>query len=123
MNLGSLGLHQRVHRCRQCNIWIFAACRHQDFCSFRCQQKHYRKSGKLTVDNGCGAIVRWPFHSTSGPVGNGLRLTVVPFRAAILPELHSPFNPRSNLRRLEAGWALISGDVAIQTLSRREEGI
>ena len=34
----------RVRRCRQCEKWLYAKVHHQEFCSFGCQQKHYRSS-------------------------------------------------------------------------------
>jgi len=38
------GLIHRVRRCLKCKKWFYARFRHQQFCSTRCQQSHYRSS-------------------------------------------------------------------------------
>ena len=44
MSLGNLGLVQRVRRCRKCNRWFYGKFSHQEFCSPKCQQTHYKSS-------------------------------------------------------------------------------
>jgi hypothetical protein len=44
MSLGNLGLVQRVRHCRNCKRWFYAKFSHNEFCSTKCQQAHYKSS-------------------------------------------------------------------------------
>jgi len=44
MSPGNLGLVQRMRRCHKCNRWFYGKFSHQDFCSPKCQQTHYKSS-------------------------------------------------------------------------------
>lgn len=44
MRLGQQGVLHRVRQCLKCETWSFAVFRHQQFCSVRCQQSHYKSS-------------------------------------------------------------------------------
>ena len=44
LDFARAGYLSRLRRCLHCRNWLFAKFRHQDFCSTKCQQKHYAKS-------------------------------------------------------------------------------
>ena len=44
LSLATAGAVNRLRKCRNCSLWMFAKFRHQAFCSTKCQQKHYGKS-------------------------------------------------------------------------------
>jgi hypothetical protein len=41
LDFAKVGYLNRLRRCTCCNNWLYAKFRHQDFCSTKCQQKHY----------------------------------------------------------------------------------
>lgn len=41
LDLAQAGLLKRLRRCGHCRNWLYAKFRHQEFCSTKCQQKHY----------------------------------------------------------------------------------
>ncbi len=44
VNLARSGYLDRLRRCVHCHKWLYAKFRHQNFCSMKCQQKHYTQS-------------------------------------------------------------------------------
>lgn len=44
LDLARAGYLGRLRRCAYCEKWLYAKFRHQDYCSTKCQQEHYRKS-------------------------------------------------------------------------------
>jgi hypothetical protein len=44
LDLARAGYVNRLRKCLCCNKWLYARYRHQDYCSTKCQQEHYRKS-------------------------------------------------------------------------------
>ena len=42
--LGREGLLWRVRQCPACQRWFYARFRHQNYCTMRCQQGHYKRS-------------------------------------------------------------------------------
>jgi hypothetical protein len=44
LNLAGAGYLSRLRRCSNCGRWLYAKSRKQDFCSTKCQQKHYTQS-------------------------------------------------------------------------------
>lgn len=47
LELARAGYLNRLRRCTQCERWLYAKCRHQNFCSMKCQQKRYTRSEKF----------------------------------------------------------------------------
>jgi hypothetical protein len=41
LDFARAGYLNRLRRCLHCRKWLYAKFRHQDFCSTKCQQKHY----------------------------------------------------------------------------------
>jgi hypothetical protein len=41
LDFAHAGYLNRLRRCLHCRYWLYAKFRHQDFCSTKCQQKHY----------------------------------------------------------------------------------
>jgi hypothetical protein len=44
LTLARAGYLNRLRRCTCCQRWIYARFKHQNFCSTKCQQKHYARS-------------------------------------------------------------------------------
>jgi hypothetical protein len=44
LNLARSRLLKRLRHCNHCGNWLYAKFRHQEFCSTKCQQKHYTQS-------------------------------------------------------------------------------
>lgn len=44
LDFARAGSLNRLRRCLHCRKWLYAKFRHQDYCSTKCQQKHYAKS-------------------------------------------------------------------------------
>lgn len=44
LDLARAGYLNRLRRCSACRRWLYAKFRHQNFCSTKCQQKHYTQS-------------------------------------------------------------------------------
>lgn len=44
LDFARAGCLTRLRRCLRCHKWLYARFRHQDFCSTKCQQKHYATS-------------------------------------------------------------------------------
>jgi hypothetical protein len=44
LKLTQIGYLTRLRRCTQCQKWLYAKYRHQNFCSTKCQQKNYTQS-------------------------------------------------------------------------------
>jgi len=44
LRLTDIGELSRLRRCSQCEQWLYARFRHQNFCSMKCQQKHYTQT-------------------------------------------------------------------------------
>ena len=44
LDLARAGYLTRLRRCSHCRRWLYAKFRHQNFCSTKCQQKHYTQS-------------------------------------------------------------------------------
>lgn len=44
LDLARAGYLTRLRRCSHCRRWVYAKFRHQNFCSTKCQQKHYTQS-------------------------------------------------------------------------------
>lgn len=44
LKLTGIGELNRLRRCSHCNQWLYARFRHQNFCSMKCQQKHYTQT-------------------------------------------------------------------------------
>jgi hypothetical protein len=44
MDLARAGQLNRFRRCVQCQKWLYANFKHQNYCSTKCQQKHYSQS-------------------------------------------------------------------------------
>ena len=44
LNLARSGQIRRLRRCSNCGKWLYARFRHQEFCSTKCQQKHYTQT-------------------------------------------------------------------------------
>jgi hypothetical protein len=44
LNLARAGNLHRLRHCTHCQLWLYANFRHQEFCSNKCQQKHYTQS-------------------------------------------------------------------------------
>lgn len=44
LDLARAGYLNRLRRCSHCRRWLYAKFRHQNFCSTKCQQKHYTQS-------------------------------------------------------------------------------
>lgn len=44
LDLAKAGYLNRLRRCSHCRSWLYAKFRHQNFCSTKCQQKHYTQS-------------------------------------------------------------------------------
>lgn len=49
LELARAGYLNRLRRCSCCNKWLYAQFRHQNYCSTRCQQKHYAQSPEWKV--------------------------------------------------------------------------
>ena len=46
LDFAKAGILNRLRRCMHCGNWLYAKFRHQDFCSTKCQQKHYSTSSE-----------------------------------------------------------------------------
>lgn len=44
LDLAKMGYLSRLRPCAHCQTWLYAKFRHQNFCSMKCQQKHYTQS-------------------------------------------------------------------------------
>jgi len=44
LKLVQIGYLNRLRHCLQCDRWLYARFRHQEYCSVKCQQKHYTKT-------------------------------------------------------------------------------
>lgn len=44
LKLTDIGELSRLRRCSHCKQWLYARFRHQNFCSMKCQQKHYTQT-------------------------------------------------------------------------------
>jgi hypothetical protein len=44
LDLARAGYLDRLRRCTCCTMWLYAKFKHQNFCSTKCQQKHYAQS-------------------------------------------------------------------------------
>jgi hypothetical protein len=44
LDFARAGYLTRLRRCLRCRNWLYAKFKHQDFCSTKCQQKHYAMS-------------------------------------------------------------------------------
>lgn len=44
LDLAKAGYLERLRQCHQCQKWLYAEYRHQNYCSTKCQQKHYARS-------------------------------------------------------------------------------
>ena len=46
LDFARAGYLNRLRRCTCCNKWLYAKFKHQNFCSTKCQQKHYAQSAE-----------------------------------------------------------------------------
>ena len=44
IHLAEEGSMDRMRRCKRCRKWLYAKFRHQQFCSAKCQESHYKNS-------------------------------------------------------------------------------